>query len=99
MEKWSPIIQRLSLVAFIAQSNFLLNGMHKKVIVIPKNNAGAYISFNKETINGNLTKIEEKLNAGFDPNTRDQTRQSPLFNAAFKGHMDIVTLLIKRGAN
>ena len=54
----------------------------------------------KSAKNGNAAKITELLDS--DPaliNARDSDYSSPLHCAAWKGHADVVELLLKRGAD
>ena len=49
---------------------------------------------------GDVKKVEELLNAGVDPNTRDNEHSSPaLMSASYHGHTEIVKLLLDKGAD
>jgi ankyrin repeat protein len=48
---------------------------------------------------GQLAKVEEALNAGADINEQDEQGWTPLNWAAGKGNVEIVGLLLNRGAD
>lgn len=54
-----------------------------------------------EAVNrADLSRLAALLDAGADPNTVDPTvGNSPLYNACFSDHMDVVQLLLARGAD
>jgi uncharacterized protein len=48
---------------------------------------------------GDVERIGALIDAGFDPNARDEHGQTALMNAAKHGHEPVVRLLIDRGAD
>ncbi|GGP19728.1 hypothetical protein GCM10007981_04580 [Thermocladium modestius] len=48
---------------------------------------------------GDAKKVKTLLEAGADPNTKDEYGSTPLHWAALKGHLDVVELLLKHGAD
>ena len=56
-------------------------------------------AIHKATIRGDLNKLKELIDAGVDPNMKDQTGITPLMLAAQKRHDKIVEYLIAQGAD
>ena len=48
---------------------------------------------------GDIAKIERLLNAGADPDARDERNRTPLHEVAFLGQTDAIIALINGGAN
>jgi ankyrin repeat protein len=48
---------------------------------------------------GDKTAVEHYLDSGISPHERDSYGDTPLHYAAYEGHLAIVELLIKRGAD
>lgn len=48
---------------------------------------------------GNKSKVEELLKFGSDPNFQDGNGDTPLIMAAYRGNIEIVTLLLNSKAN
>jgi ankyrin repeat protein len=48
---------------------------------------------------GNLNQVQSMLAAGFDPNVEGEGGATPLHQAAWRGQLDVVQLLLDRGAD
>ena len=50
-------------------------------------------------LDGDIDEMQRQLDAGVDPNLKSSKGATPLFYAVYGGHLDIVELLITRGAD
>ena len=50
-------------------------------------------------LDGDIDEVQRQLDAGVDPNLKSSKGATPLFYAVYKGHLEIVELLITRGAD
>ena len=57
------------------------------------------VSMNNHAAQGNISKIEEALNKGADPNMTDGLGQTPLMQAAYMGQTQTVEFLLSKGAD
>lgn len=57
------------------------------------------IDIQTAVVSGDKTKVEQLLNKGVDPNTKDDSGSTPLHYAAFFGDKDMSEILVIRGAN
>lgn len=53
----------------------------------------------ESALNGNLETVKEALNNGFNVNTVDANKRTPLMLAAYNGHYELVKLLIENEAD
>lgn len=65
----------------------------------PARAADGYAELVAAARKGNGLKVRRLLDRGIDPNPKQVTRFAPIVVAAEGGHQDVVTLLVKRGAN
>ena len=57
------------------------------------------MSINEAANNGNIKAVKQHLAAGTDVDSRNNHINTPLMNAAYEGHKEIVELLINNGAD
>jgi ankyrin repeat protein len=50
-------------------------------------------------LDGDIDEVQRQLDAGVDPNLKSSKGATPLFYAVYGGHLEIVELLITRGAD
>ena len=50
-------------------------------------------------LDGDIDEVQRQLDAGVDPNLKNSKGATPLFYAVYGGHLEIVELLITRGAD
>ncbi len=50
-------------------------------------------------LDGDIDEVQRQLDAGVDPNLKSSKGATPLFYAVYVGHLEIVELLITRGAD
>ena len=50
-------------------------------------------------LDGDIDEVQRQLDAGVDPNLKSSKGANPLFYAVYGGHLEIVELLITRGAD
>ena len=50
-------------------------------------------------LDGDIDEVQRQLDAGVDPNLKSSKGAAPLFYAVYGGHLEIVELLITRGAD
>jgi len=50
-------------------------------------------------LDGDIDEVQRQLDAGVDPNLKSSKGATPLFYAVYEGHLEIVELLITRGAD
>ena len=50
-------------------------------------------------LDGDIDEVKRQLDAGVDPNLKSSKGANPLFYAVYGGHLEIVELLITRGAD
>jgi len=55
-------------------------------------------SIHKAARDGNIEAVKHHLDTGTDVNSKDRREETPMHHAAWKGHIDIVELLIANGA-
>ncbi len=60
---------------------------------------GCATTIHEAAIKGNITSIQEHLAAGVEVDARDQYGKTPLLLASSWSHLDIMILLIEKGAN
>ncbi|XP_060064701.1 BRCA1-associated RING domain protein 1-like [Ylistrum balloti] len=79
--------------------NTSLTGSGKKVVnEIERRNAKGETFLQVACIKGDFVRVEELLNGGATPNTRDNAGWTPLHEACHHGYVDIARLLLDHGA-
>jgi ankyrin repeat protein len=71
----------------------------KSFIIENGGKSGAELSINTAASLGNTEAVKNHLSTGVDVNAQDDNGLTPLFNAAYMEHGEIVELLIGKGAN